>query len=417
MAVGFYYKGSELMVDGVSMRSIAEKHGTPIYVYSGGLIVQNYRRIADQFSGMDVMVAYSVKSNSSLAILKLLKDQGASFDIVSGGELQRVLKVGAKGDRIIFAGVGKSKDEMRAALKAGVKEFNLESEAEARRLNEVAKEMRAIAPVAIRVNPDVDAKTHKYISTGKAENKFGVSMKRAIALGNEIRTSLTNLKLQCLHTHIGSQILDSTIHPRLVKKMVNFTETFIRETGAAITSLDFGGGFGIAYQKGQKPLDLKPFAKAVAPELKRLGLSLRLEPGRSILGPCGALVTEVQYIKRGDKKTFVIFDASMTELIRPTLYEAYHEILPVTKRRGKAEIVDFVGPVCESTDFIAKDRKAVLPAQGDLLSIMDAGAYGFVMASNYNTRPRPAEVLVKDGKAKLVRKQDTFDDIVKNESF
>ncbi|HNM47532.1 MAG TPA: diaminopimelate decarboxylase, partial [Candidatus Sumerlaeota bacterium] len=171
------------------------------------------------------------------------------------------------------------------------------------------------------------------------------------------------------------------------------------------------------YQKGQKPLDLKPFAKAVAPELKRLGLSLRLEPGRSILGPCGALVTEVQYIKRGDKKTFVIFDASMTELIRPTLYEAYHEILPVTKRRGKAEVVDFVGPVCESTDFIAKDRKAVLPAQGDLLSIMDAGAYGFVMASNYNTRPRPAEVLVKDGKAKLVRKQDTFDDIVKNESF
>ncbi|MCC6546777.1 diaminopimelate decarboxylase [Candidatus Sumerlaeota bacterium] len=417
MKVGFYYQGSDLMVDGVPLRSIARQHGTPIYVYSGGIIAQNYRRIASQFAKMDAMIAYSVKSNSSLAILKLLKNEGAAFDIVSGGELERVRKVGVKGDRIIFAGVGKTKDEMRVALAAGVKEFNLESEAEAHRLNEVAKEMGRIAPVAIRVNPDVDAKTHKYISTGKAENKFGVSMQRAIALGKDIRTTLKNLNLQGLHTHIGSQILDSSIHPRLVKKMVGYTETFMRETGAQLTALDFGGGFGIAYEKGQKPLDLKPFAKALAPELKRLGLTLRLEPGRSIIGNSGVLLTEVQYIKQGDKKTFVIFDASMTELIRPTLYEAHHEIQPVTKRRGKMQALDFVGPVCESTDFIAKDRMAVLPHQGDVLAIMDAGAYGFVMASNYNTRPRPAEVLVVNGKAKLVRKRDTFEDIVRNETF
>jgi len=417
MKTGFHYHGRHLLVDGLNLAELAAQHGTPLYVYSGGLLRANYRRVAKPFAKAGAMVAYSVKSNSNLAVLSLLAEEGACFDIVSGGELARVLRVGIKGDRIIFAGVGKSEDEMRAALKVGVAEFNVESEPEAERLNAVAGAMRRIAPVAIRVNPNIDAKTHKYISTGKTENKFGISLGRAMELAKNISTTLKNLRLDGLHCHVGSQILDPGVHPRVVAVVTEFARRVMAETGTQLRTLNFGGGYGIAYREGQTSLDLKPFADAVIPAAKELGVQLILEPGRSISAPAGVLLTKVEYIKKGDTKQFVIIDAAMTELLRPTLYEAHHEILPLVKARGKASVADYVGPVCESGDFLALNRESVVPSQGDLLAIMDAGAYGFVMSSNYNTRPRPAEILVDGGKAHVVRKRETYRDLLKLESI
>lgn len=415
MKTGFYYEKNEMMVDGVSLSAIAAEHGTPLYVYSAGQLRANFRRVAKPFARVDHLVAYSVKSNSNLSVLRLLEAEGAGFDIVSGGELERVRKVGVPGERIIFAGVGKTQEEMAAALKAGVLEFNVESEAEAERLNLVAGQRRTVAPVALRVNPDVDAHTHKHITTGKAENKFGISMKRALELAKRFKTELPNLRLDGIHCHVGSQILDPGVHPQVVAKVGAFADELTREAGAKLRTLNLGGGFGIAYRDDQQPLDLKPFAAAVAPLVKRLGVKLILEPGRSISASAGVILATVEYIKRGDSKTFVIIDAAMTELIRPTLYEAHHRILPLTKRRATQGKVDVVGPVCESGDFLAKDREMPVPEEGELLAIMDAGAYAFVMASNYNSRPMSAEVLVEDGKARVVRKRQTMKDLLKAE--
>lgn len=414
---GFHYEGKSLKADGVPLAELAEKYGTPLYVYSGGALRENFHRLARPFAKADPLVAYSVKANSNLAVLDLLHREGAGFDIVSGGELKRVLKAGIPADRVIFAGVGKTEAEMRDALRAGVLEFNLESEAEAERLAAVAASMRRVADVAIRINPNVDAKTHKYITTGKKENKFGISLDRALGLSRRIAGEMPSLRLAGLHCHIGSQILDSSIHPNVVAIVMDFVDAVERETGVKLSTLNFGGGYGIAYEKGQKPLDVRPFAKALLPELKKRGLRLLLEPGRSIAAPAGVLLTRVEYMKPGDARTFAILDASMTELMRPTLYEAHHEILPVEKARRAKGTVDFVGPVCETGDFLALDRAAEVPAQGDLLAIMDAGAYGFVMASNYNTRPMAAEVLVDGGKAHLVRRRQTYNDLLRLESI
>jgi diaminopimelate decarboxylase len=414
MKAGFHYIGGEMCVDEVPLSSLAEEHGTPLYVYSGALLQANYRRVAKFFSKMDSMIAYSVKSNSNLGVLSLLAKEGSAFDIVSGGELERMKKIGVTGDRIIFAGVGKREDEMQAALKHKVLEFNLESEGEAERLNAVAAARGVKAPVAIRINPDIDAKTHVKISTGKKENKFGISLEHAKALAHRIVKEMKSLELMGLHCHIGSQILDSSIHPRVVAAVVGFAEATMAETGARFKTLNFGGGFGIAYKSEQEPLDLKPFAAALQPEMKRLGVKLIVEPGRSICAPAGVLLTRVEYIKHGIEKTFVILDSSMSELMRPTLYDAHHEILPVKKvKKGASKVVDFVGPVCESGDYLALNREAYVPAQGDLLSIMDAGAYGFVMASHYNTRPNPAEILVVDGKPVVARERETVKDLLK----
>jgi diaminopimelate decarboxylase len=413
MSNGFYYENGILTVDGVPLDAIAREHGTPTYVYSAETMRRNYRRVAGAFAGLDVLVAYSVKSNSNLGVLKVLREEGAGFDIVSGGELERVLRVGVPGERIIFAGVGKTEREITAAIEANVAEFNIESEPEAERINAVAGRMGRSAPVAIRINPNIDAKTHKYITTGKSENKFGISMDRARVLAARIVRELKNLRLIGLHCHIGSQILDSSIHPRVVATVVNYARTVMAETGVKLETLNFGGGFGIAYKEGEAPLDLAPFAAALAPELKALGVKLVLEPGRSIAGPAGALLSEVQYVKRGDTKTFVILDASMAELIRPTLYEAWHDILPVRQSDGAArEVVDFVGPVCETGDFLAQNRETAMLVQGDLVILKDAGAYGFVMASSYNSRPKPAEILVDGGKAHVVRRRETYGDLL-----
>lgn len=415
MKSGFRYEKNILSADGVSLEAIADEFGTPAYVYSGGLLKENYQRIAKPFAGIDAAIAYSVKSNSNLSVLKLLAEEGAYFDIVSGGELERVRRIGVPGEKIIFAGVGKTEAEMRTAIKAGVAEFNLESEVEAERLNAVAASMKRCAGVAIRINPNVDAKTHKYITTGKTENKFGISLNRALALGKRIVKEMPNLSLEGLHCHVGSQILDPNVHPRVVEVVTDFIRKFVKETGVDLKTLNLGGGFGIAYREDQKALDMKAFAKSVIPAVKELGAKLLLEPGRSIAGPAGILLTKVEYIKQGDTRTFVIVDGSMTELLRPTLYEAWHDIIPVVKKRRKVGTVDFVGPVCESGDFLALNRESPVPAQGDLLAIMNAGAYGFVMASHYNTRPNVPEILVENGKARLVRKRETYGDLVKNE--
>lgn len=418
MKPGFHYVNNSLTVDGLALSDLAAEHGTPLFVYSGGLLVANYRRVADAFKEFDPLVAYAVKSNSNLAVLQLLAREGAGFDIVSGGELERVKKVGVAGDRIIFAGVGKTADEMRAALRHGVLEFNLESVAEAERLNTVAGEMKRKAPVAIRINPDVDPRTHAKISTGKKETKFGVPMDQAMALMGRIGRDLPHLELAGLHCHIGSQILDSSRHAEAVGVVEDFARRAMDVSGARLRTLNFGGGFGIAYTQEQKPLDLKPFAKALRSAIKGLGVKLILEPGRSISAPAGVLLTKVEYIKPGTNKSFVIIDGAMTELMRPTLYDAHHEILPVAKRRGgKASVADVVGPVCETGDYLALGREMVLPAPGDLLAVMDAGAYGFVMSSNYNTRPRPAEILVVDGKAHVARARETVKDCLRGEKL
>lgn len=414
----FLYKNGVLLAEGVSLAAIAEEFGTPAYVYSANGIRENYQRLADSFSGIDVLVAYSVKSNSNLSVLATLNALDAGFDIVSGGELARVRHVGVPGERIIFAGVGKTAEEMRFALQEGVAEFNVESEPEAERLDAVARSMGVTAPVALRINPNVDAKTHKYITTGKTENKFGISLERAFALGKRIAAEMPNLRLMGLHCHIGSQILDSSIHPQVVSIVIDFARKLVGETGTRLENLNFGGGFGIAYEGGQEALDLKPFADALRPVLKDLGVRLVLEPGRSIAGPAGVLLTRVEYIKRGDARTFVIVDAAMTELMRPTLYEAHHDIAAVEMRNGvSAETVDVVGPVCESGDFLALGRSMVVPREGDLLAVMDAGAYGFVMANTYNARPRVAEILVDGDEAHLVRRRESVADLLRHEQL
>lgn len=409
----FQYAGDRLECDGVPLADLAAEHGTPLFVYSAEAIRRNYRRIAQAFAEAKPLIAYSVKANSNGAILRLLAREGSGFDVVSANELERVVRAGVSPDRAIFAGVGKTADEMRRALEAGVRDFNLESPAEADRLDAVARETGRVAPVAIRVNPNVDALTHEYITTGKKENKFGMSLDAARELARRIGT-MKHLRLDGLHAHIGSQILQSNPHAEAAEVLDEFL-TALRQDGHELRSLNFGGGFGIAYRDEERPLDLEAVAKVLTDLARRHGLELLLEPGRSIIGPAGMLLTRVEYIKRGQARTFVIVDGAMTEVIRPALYSAYHHILPVERRGGAEANVDVVGPVCESTDFFAKDRAMELPREGDLLAVLDAGAYCSVMSSNYNSRQRPAEVLVDGGRAHLIARRETFEDIMRQE--
>lgn len=403
----------ELALDGVPLAPLAREHGTPLFVYSAETIRRSFRRIASAFAEAKPLIAYSVKANSAEAIIRLLAREGAGFDIVSAGELARVQRAGVAPDRVIFAGVGKTEAEIRAALVAGVRDFNCESPMEAERINAVAASLGTVAPIALRVNPDVDARTHEKIATGKKENKFGMSFEAAFELADRLR-SLPHLRLEGIHAHIGSQILETGPHAEAVAVIDRFLGELIRR-GHPLRSLNFGGGFGIAYREDQRPLDLGQVAPGIMALARRHGLQLLLEPGRSIIGPAGLLLTEVQYIKQGEAKTFVIIDGSMNEVIRPTLYQAYHEIVPVKVGGGPRRNVDVVGPVCESGDYLAKDRELAVPAQGDLLAVLDAGAYCSAMASNYNTRCRPAEVLIDGGKAHLIRRRETLDELLRNE--
>lgn len=426
---GFSYKNGSLFCEDVALSDLAATHGTPLYVYSAGTILDHYTRLDAALGEVDHEVAYAVKANSNLSVLRLLANHGAGFDIVSGGELFRVIQAGGDPAHCTFAGVGKTREEIIYALQQGIYSFNVESEEELRYLNEVAGELGVIAPAAVRVNPNVDAKTHKYISTGKSENKFGVDFGAILDLYDRASKELKNIKLRGLQMHIGSQLTSIAPFIEAVDKVVPMVKELKQRHGIEFWSI--GGGIGIIYQESldsgrvdwwekqpeaERPLTIERYGKELVPRLKDLGLKILLEPGRYIVGNAGVLLTRCLYEKKGSAKTFKIVDAGMNDLIRPALYEGHHEIVPLVEPSSSERVkMDVVGPICESGDFFCQDRELPDFQPGDLIALMSAGAYGFVMASNYNSRPLPAEILVDGATAKVVRKRQSLEDLLAGE--
>jgi len=424
----FSYIDGTLRCEGVELNEIANRFGTPAYVYSSATIRENYRRLDAALAPLDHLVCYAVKANSNLAVLNLLAKMGSGFDIVSGGELFRVLKAGGQAGRCTFAGVGKTREEISYALKEGVYSFNVESEGELARINEVAGSLGVKAPVAIRVNPDVDAKTHKFISTGKSKNKFGIGIDRAAEV-YEVAAKLPHLKIRGVQTHIGSQILESGPFAEAAAKLASLVQDLKKTYD--IEFFDFGGGIGIVYDEalssgtpawweGQGPsrrITPEDYAAAIIPVLKPLGLRILFEPGRFLVGNAGALLSTVQYVKQTPAKTFTIIDAAMNDLIRPALYEGWHEIVPLRQSTEDRTPMDVVGPVCESGDFFAQDRPLPPLHPDERIAVLSSGAYGFVMSSNYNSRPLLPEILVDGDKFHLARERQTWDDLVRGESI
>ncbi|XHR29340.1 MAG: diaminopimelate decarboxylase [Chthoniobacteraceae bacterium] len=422
----FEYRNGTLFCEDVDLAQLAAETGTPAYVYSASTILSHYRRLDEVLSGVPHMICYAVKANSNIGILSLLAGENAGFDIVSAGELFRVVKAGGDAAKCTFAGVGKTEAEIREALERGIFAFNVESEAELERINTIAGQLGVKAPIAVRVNPDVDAHTHKYISTGKSENKFGIAFERVLAVYANA-AKLPNLKIRGVQMHIGSQITEAGPFAEAVEKMQPLVCKLKALYGIEYFSI--GGGMGIVYDPSlasgttdwwvaeEKPLTLEGYAEAVVPKLKALGLKILVEPGRLMVGNAGVLLARVQYVKAGDLKKFVITDAGMNDLIRPALYQSFHEIVPVTQRAGALEKVDVVGPVCESGDFFAQDRELPPLEQGDLIALMSTGAYGATMSSNYNSRPLLPEILVKGDKVATIRTRQTPDDLIRNESL
>lgn len=407
------YKNDELYCDGVTLQELATRYGTPFYAYSANTIERNYYRIRDAFAGLEAAICYSVKSNSNLAVLNILHQAGASFDIVSGGELERLLRIGVSGERIIFAGVGKSASEIISACQANILCFNVESEPELELISEIASSIGRTARVALRVNPDVDAGTHRHITTGTGANKFGMSIDAVRRASNRART-LKGIALDGLHCHIGSQITSTRPYTEAVGKVLEL-EQYLRASGHQIGTLNIGGGFGIDYRNAFTDVPtVEAYAAALAPLLSASGLRIRVEPGRAISGTSGVFVSSVLYVKETGLKRFAILDGGMNDLMRPALYDAYHEIVPVRRSAaGSAEAVyDVVGPVCESTDCFGRDRSMRPLKPGDLLAVLNAGAYCFSLSSNYNSRPRPPEILVRGGHAQLVRRRETIEDFL-----
>ena len=409
-----------LHCEDVPLRKLAEQFGTPLYVYSAAMIRERYEAFDGAFRDVPHTICYSVKANSNLTILRMLARKGCGFDVVSGGELERVLAADRKAAKqVVFSGVGKTQEELTAALKAGIMLFNVESESELWALTECAGRLRKTAPVALRVNPDVAAETHPYISTGLRKHKFGVPIHEARALYAKASGS-RYLKVRGVSVHIGSQITDIAPFGEAMARVADLVGE-LRLDGHNIDYIDAGGGLGIAYEKPSTrgfSADVAAYARALADPLRRLDVRLLLEPGRSIIGPAGILLTSVIYRKQNDGKRFLVVDAAMNDLIRPALYGAYHEIIPVTQSvnpAAKSEVTDIVGPVCETGDFFARDRELPAVEEGELLAILDAGAYGMVLASNYNTRPRPAEVLVTGKSAKIIRRREKVSDLLRAE--
>ena len=407
-----------LHCEGIPLSALAKRYGTPLYVYSEAIIQQRYDAFEAAFRNVPHVICYSVKANSNLSILRLLVKQGCGFDVVSGGELERVLTADRKAAKnVVFSGVGKTREELAAALKAGILLFNVESEAELHALTECAARLRKTAPVALRVNPDVAAETHPYISTGLHKHKFGVPIGTARTLYAEAGRA-KYLSVRGVSVHIGSQITDVAPFGEAMERVAELIRE-LRRDGHRIDYVDAGGGLGISYEGtgiDDFSAQVVSYAQRLAKPLLGMEVKLLLEPGRAIIGPAGVLLTSVVYKKANNGKRFLIVDAAMNDLIRPALYGAYHEIIPVVERGdSKAEVVDIVGPVCETGDFFARDREFPSSNEGDLLAILDAGAYGMVLASNYNTRPRPAEVLVKGKAAKIIRKREKIADLLRPE--
>jgi diaminopimelate decarboxylase len=415
----FHYSKKVLHCDQVPVEKLADKFGTPLYIYSASTIRKRYLAFDGAFAGIDHTVCYAMKANSNLNILKMLAGMGSGFDIVSGGELERVLRADKKAaQRTVFSGVGKTQEEIDLALKTGILLFNVESEGEAELLAERASRLRKKTRTALRVNPDVFAETHPYISTGLHKHKFGIPISEARRLYREIARS-KYLEVAGISVHIGSQITSVDPFQAAMVTVAELAQS-LRTDGHDIRYIDCGGGLGIHYHgdaNGDFAEVAKRYATAVTQPLAKLGIHLLLEPGRTIIGPCGALVTRVLYRKHNDSKRFLIVDGGMNDLIRPSLYSAYHEIVPVRLRSKTLETVDVVGPICETGDFFARDRELPKVEAGELIALLDAGAYGMSIASNYNTRGRAAEVMVDGKKVKLIRRRETVRDQVKLEEI
>jgi diaminopimelate decarboxylase len=411
-------QSAHLFCESVSLESLAKRHGTPLYVYSAEMIRARIQAFRRAFRSVPSTLCYSVKANSTLGILRLMAHQGASFDVVSGGELERVLRVAPRAARnVVFSGVGKTVPEIELALQAGILLFNIESGSELLELAATAVRLKTPAQIALRVNPDVSTKTHPYISTGLHEHKFGVAIPEAQRLYARAARE-PYLKVAGASVHIGSQITEIASFQEALERVADLVRD-LRKQGHEIRYVDAGGGLGISYEGPQRRFDeqISAYANAVLKPLRGLDVHLLLEPGRSIVGPAGVLLTRVIYRKTNNSKRFLIVDAAMNDLLRPSLYRAYHEIVPVRCGSAETEVTDVVGPICETGDFFARDRELRVVQEGDLLAILDAGAYGAVLSSNYNTRGRPAEVLVEGIKARLIRQRESVDDQLKLEEW
>ncbi len=398
-------------MESVSLERIAVEFGTPCYVYSHATLIAAYREFDSAFAGRDHLICYAVKANSNLAILNLFARLGSGFDIVSGGELKRVLNAGGDPQKVVFSGVGKHPEEMRAALAAGIFCFNVESEAELLRLNQIAAEMNRLAPVSLRVNPDVDARTHPYISTGLKENKFGIPFDEAEKLYLSAQ-QFSNIRFTGLDCHIGSQLTELNPFIEAAEKVLALLAR-LEAQGSRIEHLDLGGGLGIRYSSETPPL-ARDYVAALCAKIGQRSQRILIEPGRALVGNSGLLLTRVEYLKHTPYRDFAIVDAAMNDLIRPALYDAYHEVLPVTVSEENAKMYQIVGPVCETGDFLGHDRRLSL-RQGDLLAVMSAGAYGMSMSSNYNTRPRAAEVMVEGDHIHLIRERESVEQLIAHE--
>jgi diaminopimelate decarboxylase len=409
----FAYSQNDLYCEQVPLADLAARTGTPAYVYSSKALLDNYRAYDEAFGDLPHTVCYAVKANSSLGVLALLAKAGAGFDIVSGGELYRVLEAGGDPSRVVFSGVGKTAAEVEYALTHGIHSFNCESEAELTLIDALAGRLGVKAGFSIRVNPDVDAATHPYISTGLSQHKFGIAMSEAAGVYERARR-FQNLSAEGVSCHIGSQMLDPAPILEAVDRVLAMAAA-LRAQGDHINHVDLGGGLGVAYQPSEKTPAISAFIESLKTRLARSGLAVMVEPGRSIAGPAGILLTRVLYRKKNGDKEFVIVDAAMNDLIRPALYKAHHEVIPVRRNSLPMITADVVGPVCETGDFLARDRQMANVMPGDFVAVCTAGAYGFAQSSNYNSRPRAAEVLVEGANWRVIRKRETYEDLVRGE--
>lgn len=408
----FKYRANELYAEDVPVKKLAEKYGTPLYVYSYNTLLRHFKAYDDAFNGYPHIICFAVKSNPNTSVISLFAKQGGGADIVSGGELYVALKAGISPKKIVYAGVGKTANEIRFALKSKILMFNVESENELKEIDRIAGMMKTKAAIALRINPDIDPGTHPYITTGMKKHKFGIPIEAALEY-YRFASKLKNINVVGVHKHIGSQITKIAPFVDALKRILILIDK-LNEQGTEIKYLDVGGGLGISYKDEEPPVP-KDLANKLIPLLEGRKLTLIMEPGRSIAGNAGILVTKTLYLKEGEDKEFVIVDAGMNDLIRPSLYDAYHRIEPVVKNKRETVLSDVVGPICESGDFLARGRELNRVKQGEYLAAMSAGAYGFSMSSNYNSRPRAAEVMVKGKEHFLIRKRETYEDLVRNE--